>query len=221
MHLADPIVGLGVPAHAERGRVEVGRIDALLADQGVGVDAQLLDDLVLQQPMDDDHVRPEELLPAGDLLEDGLAVVDDELEVEVRDPDAGVALAGRRLADVAATPAEPEVAPLDRVEEHRPIDPLGCRVGEGGIALELRQPEVGPECRDDGADEVRQDVLRVVQLDVGEVARVAGDVGDQEAGGLRAWKHRSSSDEKVRLAARSFDRRIGNTGWSLSTHRPP
>ena len=33
--------------------------------------------------------------------------------------------------------------------------------------------------------EVREDVLRVVELDVGEVARVPGDVGDQEAGGLR------------------------------------
>ncbi len=57
--------------------------------------------------------------------------------------------------------------------------------GEGGIALQFGQPEVGPERRDDGADEVREDVLGVVQLDVGEVARVAGDVGDQEAGGLR------------------------------------
>ena len=92
-------------------------------DQGVGVDAQLLDDLVLEQPVRDDHVRPQELLAAGDLLEDGLPVMDDELEVEVRDPGAGVALAGRRLADVTAAPAEPEVAALDRVQEHRPVDP--------------------------------------------------------------------------------------------------
>ena len=132
-------------AHAERGRVEVGGIDARLADQGVGIDAQLLDDLVLQQPVDDDHVRPEELLPAGDLLEDGGAVVDDELEVEIGDPGARVALAGGRLADVAAAPAEPEVAALDRVEEHRPVDLLGGRKGERGVALELGQPEVGPE----------------------------------------------------------------------------
>ena len=51
------------------------------------------------------------------------AVVDDELEVEVRDPDAGVALARGRLADVAPAPPEAEVAALDRVEQHRPVDP--------------------------------------------------------------------------------------------------
>jgi hypothetical protein len=30
------------------------------------------------------------------------------------------------------------------------------------------------------------------QLDIGEVARVAGDVGDQETGGLSGWEHRFS-----------------------------
>ena len=121
--------------------------------------------------MDDDHVRPEQLLAPGDLLLDRDAVVDDELEVEVGDPDARVALARRRLADVAATPAEAEVAALDRVEQHRPVDRLGGHVRERGVALELGQPEVGPERGDDRADQVGQDVLRVVELDVGEVAR--------------------------------------------------
>ena len=116
---------------------------------------------------------------------DGRAVVDDELEVEIGDPDAGVALARGRLADVAAAAAEPEVAALDRVEEHRPVDPLGRHERECGIALELGQPEVRPERSDDGTDQVREDVLCVVQLDVGEVACVSGDVRDQEAGGLR------------------------------------
>jgi len=124
-HLADPIVGLGVLAHAERGGVEVGGVDARLADQGVGVDAQLLDDLVLQQPVHHDHVRPDELLLACHPVEDGASVVDDELEVEIGDAAARVALAGRCLADVAAAPAEPEIAALDRVEEHRPVDRLG------------------------------------------------------------------------------------------------
>ena len=163
-------------------RVESGRIDARLAEQGVGLDAQPLDDVVLEQPMDDDDVGPEELLAAGDLLHDRRAVVDDELEVEIRDPDAGVALARRRLADVASAPPEPEVAALDRVEEHRPVDRLADHVGERGIAFELGEPEVRPKRRDDGADEVREDVLRMVQLDVGKVARVPGDVGDEEAG---------------------------------------
>ena len=127
---------------------------------------------------------PEELLAPGHLLQDGDAVVDDELEVEVGDPAARVALAGGGLADVAAAPAEPEVAALDGVEEHRAVDRLGGHPGERGVTLELGQPEVGPQRRDDRADQVGQDVLGVIELDVGEVARVAGDVGDQEAGGL-------------------------------------
>ena len=172
-------------AHAERDRVEAGGIDARLAEQRVGADAGSLDDVVLQQPVHDDHVRSEELLPAGDLLDDRDAVVDDELEVEVRDPGARVALARRRLADVSPPPAEPEVAALDGVEEHRAIDRLADHVRERGVAFELGEPEVRPQGGDDGADQVREDVLRVLELDIGEVARVPGDVGDQEAGGLR------------------------------------
>src|ERR1700690_2549206 len=92
---------------------------------------------------------------------------------------------GRRLAHVTAAPAEPEEAALDRVEEHRTVDLLDGREGEGGVALELREPEVRPECRDDGADEVGEDVLGVVQLHAAQVAGVPGDVGDQEARGVR------------------------------------
>ena len=60
---------------------------------------------------------------------------------------------------------------------------------ERRVALQLGQPEVRPERRDDGADQVGQDVLGVVELDIGEVAGVPGDVGDQEAGRLRACGH--------------------------------
>src|SRR4051812_3184556 len=116
--------------------------------------------------------------------------MDDELEVEIRDPDAGVAIARRRLADVAPPPPESEVAALDRVEQHRAVDRLRRHEGEGGVAFELGETEVRSERRDDRADEVRQDVLRVIELDVGEIPRVAGDVGDQETGSLRGWGHR-------------------------------
>ncbi len=121
-HVADPVVGLGVRPHPERDGVEPGGVDARLADQRVRLDAQRLDHVVLEQPMDDDHVRPDELLLAGDLVLDRRAEVDDELEVEIGDPRARVALAGRRLADVAPTPPEPEVAALDGVEQHRAVD---------------------------------------------------------------------------------------------------
>jgi hypothetical protein len=139
--------------------------------------------------MDDDHIGTEQLLAARNALAQDLAVVDDELQVEVRDPDAGVAVARRRLADVTSAAAEAEVATLDGVEEERSVDlPGGCG-NERRVALELGEPEAGTQRGDHGADEVGQDVLRVVQLDICEVSGVAGDVGDQEARGLGAGKH--------------------------------
>jgi hypothetical protein len=81
-----------------------------LREQRVGPDPEPLRDLVLEQPVDDDDVGAEQLLVAGDPLADRDAVVADELEVEVRDPQAGVARAGRGLADIPAPAAEPEVA---------------------------------------------------------------------------------------------------------------
>ena len=144
-------------------------------------------DVVLQQAVHDDRIHPQEFLPTGDLLHERGAVVNHELEVEIGDPQAGVALAGRGLTDVTLTPAEPEVAPLDHVEEHRPVDLLERREHEHSVALDPRQPEVWPQGRDGHTEEVREDVLSVVEFDVGEVARVSGDVGDQEARGLRRW----------------------------------
>lgn len=87
-----------------------------------------------------------------------------------------------------ATP-EPDVAALDRVEQHRPIDALRGHDGECGVTLELGQPERRLERRYDGPDQIRKDVLGVVELDIGEVAGVPGDVGDEESGGLGGREH--------------------------------
>jgi hypothetical protein len=67
--------------------------------------------------MDEDDVGSEQLLLAGDALAQDGAVVDHELQVEVGDAHARIAFARRRLAHVAASPSEAEVAALDRVEE--------------------------------------------------------------------------------------------------------
>src|SRR5439155_15924991 len=123
-------------------------------------------DVVLEQPVDEDDVGPHQFLPARDLVEDGGAVVDDEFEVEIRDPNARVAGARGGLADVASSAAEPEVTAFDRVEEHRTIDLLEVGEREGGIALELCQSEVWSEGRDHRPDEVCEDVLRVIELGV-------------------------------------------------------
>ena len=52
--------------------------------------------------------------------------------------------------------------------------------------------KVGRSERHDRVHEVGQDVLGVVELDAGEIARVAGDVGDHEAGGLGRLRGRAS-----------------------------
>ena len=134
--------------------------------------------------MGDDDRASDQLLAAGHPLAEDRPVVGQELEVEGGHPDAGVAVADRRLADVAQPPAEGEVGALDGVHQRRAVDGLGDDVGERGVAFELGQPEGRPEAADDRVDEVGEDVLRVIELDPGEIAGVAGDVGDDETGGF-------------------------------------
>ena len=109
-----------------RGRVlDPHRRDAGGRVQRVGGDAERLDDVVLEQAVDEDDVGPEQLLAAGDLLADDSPVMGDDLEVEVGDPDAGVALAARRRGDVPEAALEREVGALDGVLEGRARRRLG------------------------------------------------------------------------------------------------
>ena len=67
------------------------------------------------------------------------------------------------------------------------IDPsidVGDDVSEGRVALEFGQAEGRPERANDGVGQVGQDVLRVIEFDAREVARVAADVGEDETRGL-------------------------------------
>jgi hypothetical protein len=137
--------------------------------------------------MSDDHVAPDQLLEAGHLLPHDRAYMGDELQVEVGDPETGIADAGRRLPDVPASPPEAEVAPLDGVEEQRAVHLRLGRRHERRVALQLDQPERRSEGGDHGANEVGEDVLGVVELDPREVAGVPRDVGDEEAGPLRRF----------------------------------
>ena len=177
-HDADMLIRLATRTHAERGHLDVHRVDTLLAEHRVGLDAGRCDDIVLQQPVGDDDVGPHQLLTAGDLLAQDRAMVDDELQVEVRDVHARVAFARGRLTHVAASPPEAKVAALDRVEQKRTVDLLSDREHERGVAFELGQPESGPQRGDDRSHQVCEDLLGVIELDAGEVARVARDVGD-------------------------------------------
>ena len=121
--------------------IDIHHVDALLAEQRVRLDARRRDHVVLEQAVDEDDVGSEQLLAAGDALAQDRAVVDDELQVEVGDAHARVAFARRRLAHVAASPTEAEVAALDRVEQQRPVQLLRDRERERSVALELGEPE--------------------------------------------------------------------------------
>ena len=103
---AHVLVRLAGCAHAERGHVDIHRVDALLAEQRVCLDTRRCDHVVLEQAMDEDDVGSEQLVLAGDTLAQDRAVVDDELQVEVGDAHASIAFARRRLAHVAASPSE-------------------------------------------------------------------------------------------------------------------
>jgi len=104
------------------------------------------------------------------------------------DEDACVAFALRRLADVAKAPPEREVTAFDAVLEGRPVELGRDHVDERGVALELGQPEGRPQAPDDDIGEVGQDVLGVIELDTGEVARVPADVGDDETGRIGSFQ---------------------------------
>ena len=122
-HLADDVVRLPMLDQARPCRIgETHDPDALVRVERIGADAQLGLDVVLEQSMDHDDVAADQFLATGHPLPGDQAVMDDELQVEPGDVGAGVAVALRRLADVAETPAEGDVAVLDGVLEDRSVD---------------------------------------------------------------------------------------------------
>ena len=117
------------------------------------------------------------------------AVVDEELEVELRGQAARVAVAAAGLVDAAQPAPEGEVRRLDRVQEQRAVGPAVLDEEEGGIALELRQPEGRVQAADDRLEEIAGDGRRVLELAAREVRGVAGQVGDDEEAGLGGRCH--------------------------------
>jgi hypothetical protein len=65
---ADVLVRLAEGAHAKRGHVDIYRVDALLAEQRVCLDARRGEHVVLEQAMDEDDVGSEQFLVAGGAL---------------------------------------------------------------------------------------------------------------------------------------------------------
>ena len=139
--------------------------------------------------MDEDDVAPGELFSPAHSLLHHLAVVDDELEIEIAHRDAGPALAGRGLVNVAHPPTELEVGGLDRVLQQRAVDLLGHRVDERGVTLELGEAKWRAQPLHHRVHEIGDDVLRMLELDRREKTRIAGDVGNREIRRFSLRKH--------------------------------
>ena len=139
--------------------------------------------------MDENDVASGELFSPAHLLLHHLAVMDDELEIEIAHRGAGLALTGRGLTNIAQPPAELEIGALDRVLQKRTVDLLGHCVNECGVALELGEAKRGPQSLHHRVHEIGDDVLRVLELDRREEAGVAGDIGDREIRCLGFGKH--------------------------------
>jgi hypothetical protein len=135
--------------------------------------------------VDEDHITSSKLFAPAHLLLYHLAVVDDELEIEIAHRSASFALAARGLLDVTQAATELEIGLLDRVLQERAVDLLADRVNESSIAFELGESEGGPQALDQRVHEIGDDVLRVLDLGGGEELRIAGDVCDDEAGQFR------------------------------------
>ena len=126
----------------------------------------------------------------GDPLTDDPAVMGDDLEIEARHQDARVAVADRCLADVAEAAAEREVAAFD----------VSWRVGPSMVSVTTYTNAASPSSlarRNVGRSDPTTVPIRSARMSCAwsssAPARklgVAGDVGDQQAGGLLSAQHR-------------------------------
>ena len=138
----------------ERVRVETEGINGRGREQREAVGPRLGGARALQQPVDDDDVRPGQLVPAGDATPDERAVVDEQLEIEPGSQPARVAVAasspgrcsaagagrrGRRPRSRRAGATRRRARPRRTGTRHRPrtwpvgtAAPAGRRSSRGG-----------------------------------------------------------------------------------------
>jgi hypothetical protein len=192
LNVANDVDGFVMLDESLRRRVDAHSLDAGVAVERICAAANLLAHRVLEEPMDENHFASCKLFTSAHLLLHHLAVMDDELEIKIAHRNAGFALADRGLFDVAQTPTELEIGRLNSILQERAVDLLGYRVDESGIALKLGKSEGRPEALDRRVHEIGDDVLRVVEFDPGQEARIAGDIGYGEIGQFRFRKHRIS-----------------------------
>jgi hypothetical protein len=114
--LAQVVVGLGLSSPAQHGRVE-----RQLPREWIGVDHVIpnpgsLRELVLEQPMHQDHLTPYEFGSACDHVTGVVAPVSHDLQTEVTDRATCIAPARSQLHDRAPPPHERDVRTIEGVD---------------------------------------------------------------------------------------------------------
>jgi len=195
-HLADVVVALAVPRQAERA---TGGCQERVGQERVGRGPERRADGVLEQAMNEDHVRADRLGTGRGLLQDEAPEMRDELQIEGADERAGRAGARRDPAHLLQAQLERDGAALDHVEQ-----PLGVaegrdgRVGEDGVALELDEAQRFAQARDHELGQLGDDAVGVLELGVREKRGVAGYVGDDEVAPLARPRRRHGQTTSLR-----------------------
>src|SRR6516225_3348756 len=115
LNVANDVDSFAVLDESLRRRVHAHSLDAGVAVKRIGAAANLITYRVLEKPMDEDNIASSKLFAPAHLLLHHLAVMDDELEIKIAHRNAGPALAGRCLLDVAQPATELEIGRLDSV----------------------------------------------------------------------------------------------------------
>lgn len=171
------------------------RVDAGLRIERVGVGPDECGDAVLEQAVDEDDIAADQLLATGHLVADDVTAMADELEVQVLHQAAGLAGARRGLPYGPQPAPEGEIGRFNHVLQLGTVDRSQRSLEEHRVAFELGDPERRAQRLHNGRQQVRDDVVGVVELHGREETRVAGDVGNQQAGGFGLRLHRALLQE--------------------------
>ena len=145
---------------------------------GISRVAHLLADSVLRQSEDQVNVGPDELDVRAQVLVHERAIVDEELEVQVRDVSTGVAHAGG--VDDHPLPRLPkrEVRALDGLDERLSLLEASLwRVADYGVALQPGDDQRRPGVVEEQVQEASETVLGVLELGLPEERRVSRNIG--------------------------------------------
>ncbi len=141
----------------------------------------MLCDAVFDQAVNQVDIVSNQLVMIGNALNAKGSIVDEELQIEVGDVGAGVALAGVVENQSLDRFAERDVGVLDLLDERLPLEKvLPQAVADNGVAGQARDDQRRAGVLDQQLQQGGQRLLGVLQLGFAQVLRIPGDIGDQQ-----------------------------------------